>query len=245
MAATFGFGEARAADLGISPPSNRLFVSGEAAAGGMVRSQVALGYGRPHQAWSGAEVWGLTFSTFGSVGASLRGKLPFIDANIGIRQTWAYQFGRLPPEEHHRGVDDSGAQNRYVAIDAGVTLYAPAPYGYAFVWADLTLPDIPNDAHIYEEHLRAIVGRGASWAVRPTYLFATNESRLSFGPMLEYVRLGGRRAGMWRVGGCVFYELSKRWDFGLVLTGAVSGPDELSLWDGMWGTGRFRYRWSL
>jgi hypothetical protein len=240
---------APAAPAAAEPPAwkdgaRRTFVAGELAGGLVAKAQVMVGRGRPHWSWVGAEALALSTVEFGALYAGARARLPFLDVTLGARRTRSYVHPRLAAMPAHATIDGDGAA-RVTSLDASALAYAPAPAGYLMLWGDLVRPlGIDGGEHVFEEMQRAVVGDGLTLAVRASYLVALDHGRLLVGPMGEHVRLGGRGAGVWRVGVAGFWDLTPRWQAALVLTAPVSGPDELGFIDGMWGTGVMRFRWA-
>jgi hypothetical protein len=221
------------------------FVSGEVEGGGLVKAEVAAGFGRPHTSWLGAEVMALSTTEFAAAYGGLRAHLPFVDVTVGGRGTASYARPRLAVMDAYRSTDGPGGGARYATIDAAVVGFAPVPRGYAMLWIDLVHPlGVGADERIYEEYERAVVGRGTTVAVRLGYLASFADDRVQAGPVGERLWMGGRDAAEWRVGGAVFWQIGARWDLEAALTAPVSGPDALGAWDGLWGTGVVRYVWA-
>ncbi len=236
--------------LAEDPPSGEpdrpgLFVSGELVAGGVVKAQLAAGWGQPHVVWAGAEVFALTTTEFGAMYGGLRGHLRFLDATLGVRETAAYQHGLLPVQARYDSTDAPGPAARYASIDASAVAYGPVPRGYVMAWVDLVVPlGIPKAQRLFEEYERVVVGPGATIAARLAYLAAFADDTVLVGPMGEGVRMGGRDASCWRIGGAVFWTIRPRWSLYTVLTTPVAGRDDLGAWEGLWGTVGVRYQWA-
>jgi hypothetical protein len=225
------------------PP--RWFVAGELDGGALLEAAAAAGFGQPYWAWLGAEARAITTAEFGALYAGLRGKLPFVDATVGVRWTASYDHPRLPIADTYDQVGGPGDAARYLSLDASVVGYAPVPRGYAMLWIDLVRPlGQAADTRLFEEYERVVIGPGSTIAARLAYLAAFDDNHLLLGPALEHVWIGGRDAASWRLGGALSYEGSPRWGLDVILTVPVAGRDRLGWWDGLWGSGAVHYRWA-
>jgi hypothetical protein len=235
---------ARSADADPDPPTAGWFASGDLAAGALIKTEVAAGWGRPDSSWVGGEAYAITTTEFGALYAGARAHLAFLDATVGARDTASYDRNVLPVAARYSSLDGNGEPVRYVSVDASLIGYAPVPRGYALVWADLILPIGLGGRRIFEEYERVVVGRGATTAARVAYLVAVADARVLVGPVGEGVWMGGRDASAWRIGGAVFWKLSPRWSVEAILTTPIAATDDLGAWDGLWGTAAVHYRWA-
>jgi hypothetical protein len=226
-------------------PTTNAFVSGDLAAGALVKAEVAGGWGQPQASWVGGEAFAVSTTEFGAVYAGAHAHLPFLDATVGVRDTASYGRAMLPVADRYSSLEGTGDQASYVSVDASLIGYAPVPRGYAMLWADLIVPTGLGSRRVFEEYERVVVGRGETVAVRVAYLFSLSDARVTVGPVGEGVWMGGRDASAWRVGGAVFWKLSPRWSVKVMLTTPVAGTDDLGAWDGLWGTAGVHFRWAV
>lgn len=224
----------------------RPFLAGLADAGGLLRTKWMVGYGKPHWMWAGVEGEGVTTSEMGL--STVRARLAFliVDAAVAYRKTWSYRRSWVDREASYRDDDLRGGDKAaYHSLDLWLWGLIPVGSGY-FDWEveSVHLLGVPRGKDLYEEWLRVVVR--PSWAVagRFGYVQTFKKGRLGFGVLGEWI-WPGPRASTYRVGPLVNYAFNPRWDIALLMTTVVKSPDELSFYNGLWGTLRARYRFAF
>jgi hypothetical protein len=213
--------------------------------GASVRARALLGYGKPHWTWGGIELEGGTTSDAGITAVRARLALVIADVGLAYRRTRAYRRTWLTSERGYTDGDLLGRPRaRYRSLDLDVWGLIPA--GSGFVQWELEavrMYGIPKGAEVYEEWLRAPVRPPWTTASRLAYAYTFFEGRAAVGAMAEWLWLGGR-GSLYRAGPLLSYTFTPHWEATLLLTTPLHSPDDLSLFTGLYGTVRVRWRFA-
>ncbi|MEO7095680.1 MAG: hypothetical protein ABI175_20650, partial [Polyangiales bacterium] len=228
----------------------RPFLSSRLDAGfGYGKAQLAVGYGKPHWIWIGAEAFAITTYEFAAFYAGIRAYLPFVDVALGVRDNYSYKFGFLEQREHHDSAEvkgTSGTHARYLAWEACLSGGLPVPGGYA-LWEGTVdiVTDTPPNVHLYEESIRAIMQPPKIIMARLGYLLAFGRNDfIKVGVLGEGIFLPGRDAHVLRIGPVANVNLTDHLEALGVVTFAVKSPDSLDTVLGGWAILGLRYKWA-
>jgi hypothetical protein len=231
------------------PGDARPFVSTRVDASvNFAKGLVAVGYGKPHWMWIGAEGFALSTTEFGGFYGGVRASTPILDIAYGVRDNFSYFHGYLDPADHHTS-DEVRAQStkhqRYLATELEISGLVPLLGGYA-LWAlnaDKIL-DGPANVHIYEESMR-VVARTWLIGTRLGYVYPIGPGGvIKAGVVGEYVILPERPGNVVRLGPAVVVTITEHLELLGILSVPVSSPDSLGVVVGSWGVGSLRYKWA-
>lgn len=219
----------------------RPFLALDAEAGAHLRAIVSAGYGKPHWLWAGAEAYAFETLDFGALYAGLRGSLPGLDLQLGVRRVFSRSHGPVPSAPSHALAAFEGAPHLdYTTLTLVLSGGLPAPGGYAIYELEaLHVDNLPDGQEMLEEWDH-VVTRGSLLAGRLGYLYQWE--RLKIGPMIDLTTSSGRGNTI-RLGGVASYTLTDHLDIaGLLLIPAMS-PDDLGF-KGTYGSLRLRWQWA-
>ncbi|MBL8742855.1 MAG: hypothetical protein JNK04_17220 [Myxococcales bacterium] len=270
--ATFSPKTARAQDIGdasgtVSPPSagradisaNRPYwgagpVRGFAAgafdtAGIGMRTELDLGYGRPHHQWAGLELaTGLSLKGM-SLMAYARAQAPWGHVRFGPRFFTGLNQKLIPEVAVvTRPLLDvnEGLRSKYLSLDGEVNVSIPLPVGALGILANAYgLFGVPDGYYVFEDALRtvvepAFVGRG-----RISYLAGIGKpATLRVGGVAELIFNPGRDLYTIRTGPAVAVALTHHLEAVGVAAFSVYNPDEIGLAGADLGQIGFRYKWA-
>jgi hypothetical protein len=224
----------------------RPFVAGVADAGGLVRTKLMLGYGKPHWTWGGVEAEGVTTSevAFSTVRARLA--LLVADVAIAYRKTWTYRRGWVERERSYTDADLTRADDlSYHSLDLSLWGLLPVGSGY-FDWQLETIHLLGGKraVDLYEESLRVVMRPPWATATRLGYVQTFMKGKLGVGVLAEWL-WPGPRSSIYRVGPLVSYAFTPHWDLALLASTVVRSPDSLGPSNRVWGTLRVRFRFAL
>lgn len=228
----------------------RAFAAGAFDSAGIgLRTELDLGYGRPHNQWAGLEL---------ASGISLRGislmsyaraQAPWGSIRFGPRFFSALNQ-KLIPE-----VDvvtrpllelNDGLRNKYLSLDGEVNVSIPLPVGAVGILVNaLGLFGVPDGYYVFEDSLRTVVeprfvGRG-----RLSYLAGIGKpATLRVGGVAEVIYNPGRELFSVRAGPAVAVALTHHLEAVGVAAFSLYTPDEIGLAGADLGQIGFRYRWA-
>jgi hypothetical protein len=223
----------------------RPFVAGLFDAGGLLRAKLMIGYGKPHWLWAGLESEALTTSELGLTAVRARLALLVADLAIAYRRTWSYRRSWLAREPSYSDGDlTGGPKASYHSLDMWLWGIVPVGNGY-LDWEveSVRVYGVPAGFDLYEEWLRVPARPPWLVATRLAYAHTFKSGRIALGAMGEWIWPGDRATWL-RVGPLASYVFSSHWDVSGLLTFEVRSPDQLSFYNGVWGTFRFRYRFA-
>lgn len=227
--------------------ASRFFVSSTIDVGYLYfRPQIAIGYGKPHWSWVGAELSPSITNTGVLEYAGLHAAFRYMDLRIGGRYVFSFSHHLLEPRASYSRDDidtRSGPPSRYVALDAEISFSVPLPVGSLFGIADAHgIFGVPKDMYLFEEALHTVI--------KPPFLA---RGRLGYGFTLGDVTLGafgevienpGRSQLVVRVGPTAGLQISDHLDLFATFAFVVASQDTSGLTGGDLGTLGVRYRWA-
>ena len=260
-------GAARAADLGptsTSQPaktgadalgresywglgSTRLFVSSTIDAGYLYfRPQIAIGYGKPHWSWFGAELYP-SISGGGAVEyAGLRAALRHVDVRVGARYVMSFNRHFLIPRPSYTRNDvetRTGNPSRYVGLDSEVAFSVPLSVGSLFgLVGAYGIFGVPKGSFVFEEGLHTVMKPPFIARARLGYALVVGD--ISVGAFGEVIANPGRSKPVARAGPSVGLQISDHLDLFATFAFVLGSSDNLGLLSGDIGTLGVRYRWA-
>lgn len=212
------------------------------------RPQLAVGYGRPHWQWIGAE--SQTRFSLGSASQyfGLRGALPNFELRTGARYTWAGNQSYLVPRYDYSRDElelSTEPNSRYATAEAelsggipflggAITMLATGFYVFA----------VPEDYNIFEDQLRIITEPPWLWRARLGYVHEVFVDGLTLGAAAEVLGSPERDHSVVRVGPVLGAAVTHHLEATLTVLVAVASRDNLRLEGSDIGQFGFRYRWA-
>lgn len=228
-----------------SGADSRFFAAGITDMGALARAKVMLGYGKPHWTWAGFEGEGFSTPEAGMTAVRARIALLIADVAVAYRKTWAYRRSYL---ERKRAYSDKdllgGPKTQYHSLDMWAWGLLPVGNGY-FDWEFevVRLYGVKRGVDVYEEWLRTPIRPPWATVCRLGYAHMFLDKRLAVGLMGEWV-WPGPTGSVFRAGPLASWAFGPHWDFSMLLTAIVHGPDHIGFFNGMWGTLRFRFKFA-
>jgi len=229
--------------LGVS----RFFVSSTVDAGYLYfRPQLAIGYGRPHISWVGAEIYPSVSNGNVAEYAGLRAALPYVDVRLGAR--YLFTFGRhfLQPRASYTRDDidaRTGPPTRYLALNAEVTFSMPLPVGSLFGIVGATGNfGVPKGLYVFDETYRTVMK--PPFIARGRLGYAGTIGDLTLGGFGEVIENAARDQTVFRIGPTAGLQISDHLDLFATFAFVVEGLDRAGLAGGDLGTLGVRYRWA-
>ncbi len=228
----------------------RPFVGAVFDTGGVsARTELDLGYGRPHYLWAGGEISsslslrGLTMFT------GARAVAPFGSLRAGARYVAMIQQRYVEPSTQITRPDldtDVGERSRYLSIDGEVQFEIPLPLGKIGAVASVHgLLGVPDDAFVFEDALRVIADDPVIWRARAQYLAGIGEpATFRVGGIVEVMGNPTREAFWVRTGPAVSVSLTHHLEAIGVAAFTLLSPDEIGLAGADLGQIGLRYRWA-
>lgn len=260
-------GAARAADLGptsTSQPaktgadalggesywglsSSRLFVSSTIDAGYLYfRPQIAIGYGKPHWSWFGAELYPSISGGSAVEYAGLRAALRHMDIRVGARYVMSFNRNFLAPRVSftRENVETRfGSPSRYVGLDSEVAFSIPLSVGSIFGLVGAHgIFGVPEGSFVFEEGLHTVMKPPFIARARLGYALAIGD--ISLGAFSEGITNPGRSKPVFRAGPSLGLQISDHLDLFATFAFVLGSADSLGLLSGDIGTLGVRYRWA-
>jgi hypothetical protein len=213
------------------------------------RTTVAVGYGKPHWSWIGAEGYSLISPNGASLYAGLRGTLPRFEARVGARSTFTTDEYVLPPQATYTRVDtdyENTVRSRYLAAEAEIAGSIGLPGGSLFGAATLyAVFKSPEPYYLYEEVTKVIMARPYLVRLRGGYIAQpTWEGTLKVGLFGEVLGDPGRGVVHVRAGPAMSVALTHHLDVTGTLGFILLSPDSLGLLSAELGSLSLRYKWA-
>jgi hypothetical protein len=213
------------------------------------RTTVAVGYGRPHWSWIGAEGYSVVSPDGASLYAGLRGTLPQFEMRAGFRNTFTMDEFMLPPKESYTRLDaeyENTVRSRYHAFEAEMSGAIAVPGGSVFgVATYFSIFNAPEPYYLYEEIMKVIVAKPHLLRLRAGYVaIPTWEGTLRVGIAGEVIGDPGRGMFHVRLGPAFSVALTHHLDVAGTLAVVVSSPDSIGLLGADLGSLLLRYRWA-
>lgn len=218
-------------------------------AGIALRTELDLGYGKPHYKWIGLQAdSGLSLrgiSTFGGV----RGVMPWGSLRFGPR-FWTALTQKLLPEVDsvtREMLDvDEGLRSRYLSLEAEASAQIPVPYGsIGLLFTGFGLFGIEEGHYVFEDSLRVVVDPPLVGRFRVTYLSSTGPpGTLRVGGLAELIYNPGREMVNVRLGPAVAVSLTHHLSAIAAVALSVYNPDNLGIAGADVGQIGLRYQWA-
>jgi hypothetical protein len=213
------------------------------------RTEMNVGYGRPHYAWGGLEVAAKLALGGVTIYAGPRLTLANLDLRAGVRAFSATGQNLVVPEESVDRNDlerESPPRSHYQAVDAELNLNVPAPGGaVGFLFGISGIVGVPEGFFVFDDILRVVVDPPIVWHSRLAYVANVGRDHmLAVGGTLEIIGNPERDLVVLRTGPIVTLSLTDH----LQATGAaafvVASRDDLGIAGDDIGQIALRYRWA-
>jgi len=212
------------------------------------RPQLAIGYGKPHWHWFGAE--SQTRFSIGSASQyfGVRGALPNVELRLGSRYSWAANESYLDRRDAYTddqiGFDDN-QNSRYVTGEAELTGFFPFLGGaITFLATSLYVAGVPEKLNVFENQLHVVAQAPWLWRTRAGYVRTVFVDGLQLGAAAEVIGNPEREHLVVRVGPQLGAALTHHLDASLSIMAVVASRDSLHLKGNDIGQFGFRYRWA-
>lgn len=213
------------------------------------KTELDLGYGRPHHMWAGLEVsTALALNGLQAV-AGLRATAPWGSLHFGPR-FWTALGQRLvePAEVVTRAMLDAfdGPKTRYLALDADANFQIPLPYGAIGVLLSASgIFGVDDDYYVFENALRVVMQPPFVGRARVSYLAGIgNPATFRLGGLAEVIYNPGREMVNVRLGPAVAVALTHHLEAVAAAAISIYNPDEIGLSGADLGQIGLRYRWA-
>jgi hypothetical protein len=214
-----------------------------------LRTQMALGYGRPHWEWIGIEEQTRVSGSGGSQYVGLRAALPFLEARGGARYMFPADQAFLPIQDEYSRTEVLGPEtpnSRYIALEGeilgSVSLLGGSVFGAANIYY---LTGIPEGYNVFEESLHVVADPPWLWRVRLGHLLAFGkQGALRVGMAAEVIGIPDRDAFVVRFGPQFAVSLTHHLDALASIMATAHSPDRLRLLGAEIGQLGFRYKWA-
>lgn len=213
------------------------------------RSELDLGYGKPHYRWIGLELTPQLSLSGAQTFAGARIVVPGISLRTGARYFVSADRRFLEPREVYTREQinfDVGPRAHYLAFDAELAFEIPLPVGAINTVAAIEwLGDVPEPFNVFDQQLRVVVDPPLAWRSRTAYLVAVGRyDTLRLGGLLEFVGVPRRDEVMVRVGPAVTVSLTHHLDAVAAAAFSIESKDEIGLESADFGQVSLRYRWA-
>lgn len=224
----------------------RLFFAGSAALGSAARTELSIGYGKPHWTWVGVESTGVSTGEYALTQVRARLALVIADIAIGWGRVWSYRHTTLPRFSRTRDLTVAERDvSRYRTLQVWLSGVLPGPHGFIdWQLEGVRVYGVADGDAVYDEQLRAVLFPTWAFAGRLGYAYQFSHKRGAVGALGEAVWPGDRGDYVARVGPVFSWAFSPRLDLALIATAVVHSPDRLGFYQGMGGTARARYRFA-
>jgi hypothetical protein len=218
-------------------------------AGIAARTELNLGYGKPHHLWAGVEVNSQLAVRGFSQSIAVRATAPFGTMRFGPRFVSMVNQVFVPETDVVTRImldADEGKRLRYLALDGEANFAIPLPVGslglglgaYGFF-------SVPNDQYFLEDNLRVVVGGRFAGRARATYLIGVGDpDTLRIGGLAEVLINPHREMVNVRLGPAIVVSLTHHLEAVGVAALSVFNPDEIGLAGADLGQIGMRYRWA-
>lgn len=227
-----------------SQGKSRLFAAFGASAGSLARTDLTVGYGKPHWTWVGVEADGQTTADMAMTRVRARLALVVADLAVGWGRVWSYKHTTLPEQASYASLTYADRpEAHYRTLQLWLMGLLPAPHGYLdWQLEALRIYGGSVERAVYDEQLRAVVFAPWALAGRLGYAFQFADKKGAIGVLAEGLWPGERDDYLARIGPMFSWMISPRLDVGGVVTMTVHSPDRLNVYEHLWGSLRVRYR---
>lgn len=213
------------------------------------RTTVAVGYGKPHWSWIGAEGSTVLSPDGGSFYGGVRGTLPQFEMKVGLRNSFTVDEYVLPPQDTYTRTDtdyENTVVSHYFAVEAEMSGAIAVPggrvYGAATFYA---IFDEPEGYYLFEEVSKVIMAPPYLFRVRGGYISQpTWEGTIRVGAVAEVLGDPGRGVFHVRAGPAFSVALTHHLDVTGALSVTISSPDSIGLLGADLGSLALRYKWA-
>jgi hypothetical protein len=214
-----------------------------------MRTQMAVGWGRPHWEWVGIEEQTRISGGGGSEYVGLRAALPFVDFRGGARNFFSTDQAFLPPQENYSREDvlePDTPKSHYLSLEGEVAasfkLLGGSVFGAGTVMHILGVPD---GYYVFEDALHVVVDPPWLWRVRLGYVHGLGTYQgLRLGLAGEVIHVPARDALVVRLGPQLAVTLTHHLDAVASIMAVLASPDSLRLYGAEIGQFGLRYRWA-
>jgi hypothetical protein len=213
------------------------------------RPGLAVGYGRPHWRWFGAE--GSAQLSLSGVGSylGLRGVFPYLEIKVGGRYFASINQRMLRPRQHYERSSlesEELGRSRYFASEAELHSRAELPFGAAFAVASaFAIAGVPEGQFVFEEALRVVVEPPLLYRVRGGYFaHLASDRSLKLGVAAEVIGIPRREATIVRAGPVMNLAITDHVEASAAVLVVAHSPDALGLVGADLGQIGLRYRWA-
>lgn len=214
-----------------------------------VRTELDLGYGRPHHQWIGVEL--ATALSLRGIGAwaTARGQMPWGSVRFGPRFFSGLNQKLIPDTEVVAKAEldlNEGLRSKYLSLDGEVNFQIPLPYGSLGVLLNAYGVFLVPDAYlVFEDALKIVIEPPFVGRARVTYLAGIgNPQTLRIGGLAEVMYNPTREYVNVRIGPAVAVSLTHHFEAFAVAALSVFNRDEIGLAGADLGQIGFRYRWA-
>lgn len=230
----------------------RAFVAGNIDVGVIsARTELDIGYGKPHHAWGGIELWPRISQGGVTLYAGAKISTPAFEARSGFRSYGSTGQHLVTPAFRILGKElDSvdGPLTHYGALESDIStsIPLPGPLGSLRLLISVhQILDIPDDYFVFEDLLRVVTDEGTLYRLRATHLAPVDKfGQLHVGGSVEVVGIPTRDAFVVRTGPVVAVNLTHHLEASASIGVLVGSRDELGLAGTDLGQIALRYRWA-
>lgn len=213
------------------------------------RTELDVGYGKPHHLWGGLEV-STALALSGLQGyAGLRFTIPWMTLRFGPR-FWTALGQKLvePADVITRPMLDAfeGFRTRYLALDGDASFQIPLPIGAIGVLVSASgIFGVEDGYYVFENSLRVVMEPPFVGRARMTYLAGIgNPATFRLGGLVEGIYNPGREMVNIRVGPAVAVSLTHHLEAVAAAAISIFNPDEIGVAGADLGQIGLRYRWA-
>ena len=214
-----------------------------------VRGGGAVGYGRPHWNWFGAEGSSAISPGGGVAYGGLRLAFPFVDVRAGARYTFTSGDAFLAPRATYTRADrekEDGPPLRYVTLEAevagGYPLFGGALFGVAGLYH---ITDPPKGWYLFEQTLQVVAKPSLLWRARLGYLKGVDRwDMFRIGATAEVIGNPARDLVVVRAGPTITTFITHHLEAFASALLVVHSKDSIGLAGAQLGELGFRYRWA-
>lgn len=214
-----------------------------------LRPRASVGYGLPHRSWAGVDVNPIVSASGLGAYGGLRLAVPHFDVRAGARFFLPFSRSFLAPRESYSRLDledRTGPSARYITLEAEATASLPlGPGAVTAVLAGSAVQGVPAGYYVFEETIRVILAPPWVWRARLGYAFKLGpEDAISFSPVVEYVRMPGRKEEVLRAGLVTSARLSEALEVQATFVPVVGSGDTIGLVGADFAQLGVRWRWA-
>ncbi len=220
----------------------RVFLGGNVAVGAFNQASLQLGYGRPQWIWGALQLQGASTTEFGALLTNLRFDGILLNAQLGVRRTWAYERRRPRRSSSYSAFGDSSdPRNHYSSLDTWLWGYVPlgAVLGYWEVSGIWVFGDFSEHA-IFSEYHRFTLNEQLSLMPRATIWIKLHGERILVGPAADVV-LSPTRPALVRIGASFIWQFTPHLSLSALASVPAFTPDDYDLCTQSWGIFRLTY----